>query len=116
MALGGVRGMTRRAGAIIALLAVALVGLVGVAVWQYMRAEKAERQLGLDAGRVLSAVFTQARELRVARLTGVALAKSSNDGTVFHTEQETRAPFAVDYFVDLRKVGQSDYAWDASDG
>jgi hypothetical protein len=95
------------------LLAVGVLGLFAAAVWQYRRAEKAEQQLGLDAGRVLDAVFSQARELRVARLTGVALAKSTNDGMVFHAEQETRAPFSVNYFVDLKRVGQDDYLWDS---
>jgi hypothetical protein len=105
--------MTRTARAWMALLVVAMLGLLAVAVWQYLRAQKAEQQLGLDAGRVLSAVFSQARELRVARLTGVALAKSTNDGMVFRAEQETRAPFSVNYFVDLKRVGPGDYLWDS---
>jgi hypothetical protein len=105
--------MTRTARVFIALLAVAVVGLGVLALQQFRRAEQAEEQLGLDAGRVLSAVFTQARELRVARLTGKVLARSSHDGYLFDPEQRTRAPFAVNYFVDLKSLGQDDYDWNA---
>ncbi len=104
--------MTKPIRLTLGLLLAAALALAGLAVWQHRRAEQAERQLGLDASRVLSSVFTQARELRVARLTGTAIAKSASDGLLFHSEQETRAPFAVGYFVDLRRIGPSDYAWD----
>lgn len=105
--------MTARNRLPLTLVVLAAVALAGVAAWQYRRAEQAERQLGLDAARVLDAVFTQARELRVARLTGTALARSTNQGTIFRSEQETRAPFAVDYMLDLRRIGADDYRWDA---
>ena len=105
--------MTRSAQAIVGLLILLAAVLGGVAYWQYRKAQEAERQLGLDAGRVLKAVFVQANDLRVARLTGVAQAQSENQGTVFRTEQRTLAPFSVNYFTDLRKVGPADYEWDA---
>lgn len=109
---GYAHSMTRTARTLLALLVLALIVAAGVAGWQYRRAEKAEEQFGLDAGRVLSAVFTKARELRVARLTGRVAARSSYDGWFFDAEQRTRAPFSVNYFIDLKQIGRGDYDWD----
>ena len=106
-------GMSRPVRLSLAVLLAAVLALAGYAVWQHRRADQAESQLGLDASRVLTSVFADTRELRVARLTGIALAKSSNDAPLFHSEQQTRAPFAVGYFVDLRRIGPSDYSWEA---
>lgn len=105
--------MGRANGAFVTLLLIAIAALGGFGWWQYRQAEAARDQLGLDAGRVLSAVFTMTSELRVATLKGEALSRSSNDGWVFNSAQETRAPYAVSYFVDLRKVDRSDWSWDA---
>jgi hypothetical protein len=91
----------------------ALLLLVGAVVWQYRRAEQAEARLGLDASRALSAVFTQAQQLRVATLTGEVLTRSERDGLVFDSEQVTRAPYRASYHVDMGQVGAGDYAWDA---
>jgi cobalamin biosynthesis protein CbiG len=89
-----------------------VIGALGFGIrQQYQRAETAELQLGLDASRVLSAIFTQARDLRIAKLSGEVIAQSANDGTVFHTEQITKAPYRTSYYIDLKKVGQQDYRW-----
>ena len=100
--------------------AVTGIGLVLVAVLalllyrEHSRREEAEARLGLDSARVLSAIFTQQQDLRVATLTGQVVAKSAFDGTLFHPEQITRAPYSVSYFVDLGHVGGDDYRWDAA--
>lgn len=93
-------------------LLLALVALVIFAWREHRRADDAEQALGLDAGRVLSAVFTQARDLRVAQLKGEVLARSENEGRIFRTEQRTKAPYSVNYFVDLKKIGSGDLRWD----
>lgn len=105
--------MSRAVSPITKFLVFVVVVLTAFGWWQYRQAEAARNQLGLDASRVLSAVFTQASELRVATLKGEVLARSRVDGWIFDPEQETRAPYTASYFVDLRKVGRNDYSWDA---
>ncbi len=95
------------------LLVVLAVVLAGIAYWKHREAEAARDQLGLDAGRVLNAIFSQAQDLRVATLRGNAIARSEHEGTIFKTEQITRAPFQVGYFLDLGAMNQKSYLWDS---
>lgn len=100
----------------LAALAVGLL-LAGVALalwWANDRAERAERQLGLDAARTLSETFTKARDLRVATLSGEVIARGSDSGfaKLLPTSMTVRYPYSVDYFLDLRCVDSSMYRWD----
>jgi hypothetical protein len=98
----------------LAAIGVALIVILGVLLFrEHRQRESAEDQLGLASSRVLSAIFTQQQDLRVATLKGDVVAKSANDGWVFHSEQTTRAPYTVSYFVDLGRIRTSDYRWDA---
>jgi len=100
-------------------LTIAAVVLVAAAAfvvwWANVRADRAERQLGLDAARTLSESFAKARDLRVATLSGEVIARGSDPGfaNVLPTSMTMRYPYAVDYFVDLRRVDSSAYRWDA---
>lgn len=107
--------MQRRATVIVA--AVALVLLAGVVVWwATARADRAERQLGLDAARTLSETFAKARDLRVATLSGEVIARGSDPGfaKLLPTSMTVRYPYSVDYFLDLRSVDGSAYRWDVA--
>lgn len=103
--------MAKRSNALVLVLVLLVAALAGLAGWQYTRAQEAEQQIGLDASRVLSAVFTQAQDLRVATLSGKALTKSEDDGPIFKSEQITIAPYQANYFLDLKKVGRESYQW-----
>lgn len=99
-----------------AVFAVLLLLFGAYAFWQKRAAQKAEEQLGLDAARTLSATFERASDLRVARLTGEVLAASQGtSGYVFTNTQRTRAPYSVEYYVDLGAVGPSAYRWNERD-
>ena len=95
-----------------------LVGLlVAVALyagWQSWQRQEAERRLGLDASRVVSESFSNAAEVKVGTLNGRIVARGEDRGFlgVLPSEQTTALPFSVDYFVDLDRIGQSDYSWD----
>lgn len=105
--------MGRRLTAVVAVL---VLVLGGYALWQKRAAARAEEQLGLAAARTLSATFERASDLRVARLTGEVLAASEGtSGYVFANRQRTRAPYAVEYYVDLGTVGPSAYRWNRRD-
>ncbi|UVO54175.1 DUF4230 domain-containing protein [Sphingomonas sp. SUN039] len=100
-------------------IAVAAIQLLFVAAaiwWANDRADRAERQLGLDAARTLSETFAKARDLRVATLSGEVIARGSDPGFagLLPTSMTVRYPYSVDYFVDLRRVDRSAYRWDSA--
>ncbi len=91
---------------------VSIAVLLGIVYWQHRREEKAEQDLGLSASRVLTAVFTLASDLRVARLTGSVVAKSECESLRFlNNEQRTVAPYAVSYSINLKSITPSDFRW-----
>lgn len=97
------------------LLIAAVLLAAGIFAWrEHRRAERAEAQLGVDAARVLSAVFQRTSALRVARLSGEVLARSEGTSAygMVANSQATRAPYTVDYEVDLRRLGPGAMRWD----
>lgn len=74
---------------------------------------EAERTLGLDAARVLSAHFENAAALKVGTLRGEIVVRAEDKGLlgVVPTEQTTRIPSTVDYFVDLSRMEQGAYRY-----
>ena len=98
------------------LILAALVGLavLGAILWQQRRADRAEWEAGLAASRTLSAVFERTSALQVARLSGEAVTRvqgGSGPGGVFRNVQVTRAPYAVNYTVDLSGLTPDNYRW-----
>lgn len=94
-----------------------LLVVAGIAIWQaQVRADRAERQLGLDAARTLSETFAKARDLRVATLSGEVIARGSDPGfaRLLPTSMTVRYPYSVDYFVDLRRVDRTAFRWDVA--
>ena len=100
--------------ALIVILLAALVAVAAIAWRQHDRADQAEAQLGLDAARVLSATFSRASSLKVAQLSGevTAASESTSGFGMFANRQTTRAPYSVDYSVDLSRLRPDDLRWD----
>lgn len=100
----------------VAIGATLLLAVAAAIWWANVRADHAERQLGLDAARTLSETFAKARDLRVATLSGEVIARGSDPGfaNLLPTSMTVRYPYSVDYFVDLRRVDGSAYRWDAA--
>lgn len=100
----------------IGLLALALIvaGLAVFAWFQYSARVEAERNLGLDASRVLAEHFSKASALKVATLSGRVVARGDDKGFLgmVPSERRTMTPFTVDYFVDLSRLGPRSYRWD----
>lgn len=97
---------------ILALLAIAVV--VAAFWWQSRRADQAEWEAGLAASRTLDAVFQRTSVLQVAQLNGEAVTRvqgSSGPAGVFRNVQITRAPYQVNYQVDLSRLARADYRW-----
>lgn len=99
------------------LAALMLAVIAGAFWWQQRRAERAEMEAGLAASRTLSAVFERTSALQVARLSGEAVTRvdGSSGYGMFANVQTTRAPYTVDYIVDLRRLAPADYRWNADD-
>ncbi len=100
--------------ALLVIAVLAIIAAIGV-WWANDRADRAERQLGLDAARTLSETFAKARDLRVATLSGEVIARGNDPGfaNVLPTTMTVRYPYSIDYFVDLRRIDGSAYRWDA---
>jgi Protein of unknown function (DUF4230) len=100
----------------LALAALIVLAAAAAIWWANARADRAERQLGLDAARTLSETFTKARDIRVATLSGEVIARGSDPGfaNLLPTSMTVRYPYSVDYFVDLRRIDGSAYRWDAA--
>ncbi len=102
---------------LLAAAAVLLLAVAAVMVWRAQaRADKAERELGLESARTLSETFAKARDMRVATLSGEVIARGSDPGFagLLPTSLTMRYPYSVDYFVDLRGVDAHAYRWDAA--
>lgn len=99
------------------LIALVAAAIVGGFCWQARRAERAEMEAGLAASRTLSAVFERTAALQVARLSGEAVTRvdGSSGYGMFPNVQTTRAPYTVDYLVDLRRLRPADYRWNGKD-
>jgi len=96
------------------LLVAIMLGLMVFAWLQYRARHEAERSLGLDAARIISAEFSKRADLRVATLRGKVLASGNDKGFlgVLPSQQITSLPYTVEYYVDLAKVGGRSYRWD----
>lgn len=99
------------------LLLVVVALLVGFGGWwrAHRAADRAEMDAGLAASRTLSAVFARTSVLQVAELKGDAVTRVEGRSGfgMFGNVQTTRAPYAVGYTVDLRRLRQRDFRWDA---
>ena len=99
-------------------LAIAVIVALAIGTtlwWANVRADRAERQLGLDAARTLSESFVKARDLRVATLSGEVIARGDDPGFagLLPSSMTVKYPYRVDYMLDLRRLDRDAYRWDA---
>ncbi|MES2289706.1 MAG: DUF4230 domain-containing protein [Pseudomonadota bacterium] len=93
----------------------AIVAIVGIYAWcQKLERDKAEKELGLAASRVISEVFRREYSLRVATLTGDVVAKGTDPGYLgwLKSTMTLKYPYSVSYNVDVSRIGRADYTWD----
>lgn len=114
--------MAPRGRLILAIILIALT-VVAIAIWRErsradsaeQRADQVERQLGLESARVLTQTFERASALKVAQLSGNAVARSTGKSGPFPNAQSTRAPYTVNYFADLSGLTAASYRWNEAD-
>jgi Protein of unknown function (DUF4230) len=96
-------------------IAIAL-GVVGWIVVQRQHAAQEARSVGIEVSRTITASFAGMNALKVGTVSGDVLS-SSNTTTFFGTLpviQRSKAPYSVDYFVDLSKLSAANYRWNAT--
>ncbi len=103
----------------VAVVIVLALGFAGFKAWSAIdeareAQKKAELELGMVSGRVLSATFVAARKLLVGTVTGDIVVKSDDKGW-WSNSQFTRAPATIDYFIDLAKVDKNSFRWNESE-
>ncbi len=69
---------------------------------------------GAAVTRIVSARFAGASALKVGTLSGTVQATASDvrGFGMLHSDKVVKAPFSVDYFIDVSKLGSGDLAWD----
>lgn len=110
------RETARRTLAVAAILLGAMALLAGAwVVWQrYTDRYTVERDDdGAAVARIVAARFAGASALKVGMLTGMVQATASDVRGLgmLHSDKVVKAPFSVDYFIDVSRLGQSDLAW-----
>lgn len=102
---------------LVALLVVVALALAGFMYLQDQRRRDAEENTGVLSSRVLSAVFATRSELKVASLSGevYAVARGCSLRCWVPNGQETRAPYSVDYFIDVKGLPPSAFRWNDKD-
>jgi hypothetical protein len=102
--------------AIAALLA-AIVALLAWIAWQRHQETGVvtREENGIAVTRVITARLSGAGDLRVSRLNGTiqATAEDVRWGGVLRSRLVTKAPYSVDYFVDLSAIRPGDLQWNA---
>ncbi len=101
---------------IFGVLVVVVLVAIGWFVFQRQQAAQEARSVGIEVSRTITASFAGMNALKVGTVSGDVLS-SSNTTTFFGTMpvvQRNRAPYSVDYFVDLSKLSAANYRWNAT--
>jgi len=100
---------------LLVLIAVVLVALAGLFLYQRERQKQEEYQTSLGLARVLSATFEKQAKLNVGEVKG-ALDITTVDPGMFRalrSAQKVTLPYSVGYQLDLSGLDSGDYRWDA---
>jgi Protein of unknown function (DUF4230) len=90
--------------------------VIGFLFFQRRQAELEARSVGIEVSRTITASFAGMNALKVGTVSGDVLS-SSNTTTFFGTLpviQRSKAPYSVDYFVDLSNLSAASYRWNAA--
>lgn len=98
-------------------IAVALVvlGVVAYVTYRdYAESYAIEREERTAVARVVTSTFAGRSDLRVGTLSGTvqSVATDSRAFGLLNSDQVMKAPYSVDYFVDVSQLGLDDYIWD----
>jgi hypothetical protein len=116
--VGGKQPLRLWLGVIALLLGFAGVIFAGQYAWnRYNERYVVERtDDGAAITKIVSARFAGASALKVGTLSGMVQSTASDVSAfgMLHSDKVVKAPFSVDYFIDVSKLGQGDLAWDSA--
>lgn len=99
---------------------IVLVGLFAILALREIRDERrrdyvVERENGVALSRIVSTAFANKSDLRVLQISGTVQSVASHDSSIpmLDSNQVLKAPFTADYFVDVGRLGPSNYRYDA---
>ena len=95
--------------------ALVILAAFGWMFWQRHQSRMEARSVGIDVSRTITASFASVNALKVGTVSGDVLS-SSTTATFFGmmpVVQRNRAPYSVDYFVDLSKLSAANYRWNS---
>lgn len=101
---------------ILGIVAVVILLAIGWLLFQRQQAAQEARSVGIEVSRTITASFAGMNALKVGTVSGDVLA-SSNSTAFFGmmpVVQRSKAPYSVDYFIDLSKLSAANYRWNAS--
>lgn len=98
-----------------ALILAALISVIAIAVFIFFDQRRREADDNLIMAGLVTAKFDKAGSLKVGSLSGkvTAVVTSSRGGGLLNASWTTKAPYTVDYFVDVSKLTLADYRWDS---
>ena len=99
--------------ALVAILAALLIAKIGYDKYNEKYVVE-RRDDGVAVDRIVRATFTGASALKVGSLSGTVQSTASDvrGFGMLASDKVVKAPFSVDYFVDVSKLGGRDYRWD----
>jgi hypothetical protein len=98
--------------AIIAIVAALVIAKIGYDKYNEKYVVE-RRDDGIAIDRIVRATFTGASALKVGSLSGTVQSTASDvRGFGMLASDKVKAPFSVDYFVDMARMGGADYRWD----
>lgn len=112
------RRLNQRAALSIALLAALVIGALVLAKIAYDRYDESyvveRRDDGQAVSEVVRATFAKASALKVGSLSGTvqSTATDTRGFGMLTSDRVMKAPFSVDYFVDVSRLSGRDYRWD----
>ena len=103
--------MKAAAGLVLLIVAVALA-IVGYRTWTERYQVSTGPNDDVAVSEVVRSTFSGANDLKVAQLTGTVQSVASARSFGFlDSNRVMKAPFQVDYFVDLSRMGPGDFQW-----
>jgi len=106
---------------LIATIAAVVIGVLAVAMIAVGYQKYTERYVvktddGLAVAQIVQSTLTGASDLRVSTLSGIVqgTATDTRGFGMLKSERVMKAPFSVDYFVDVGTLSPRDFGWDSA--
>jgi hypothetical protein len=110
------RHLTVFARALLIALAIAIAGVAAAIGWRTYNERytvSTRKDDDLAVAMVVRSVFSEAADLKVSTLSGTVqgVGRTERAGGLLPSQLVMKAPYSVDYFIDLSNLGPEDFRW-----